>query len=247
MIRSGKPTWGANMLEVSSLWVNIGRIRIIQDISLTVGDNEIVSVLGPNGAGKTTLLRAISGLLAIASGQVNFMGRDITGLKPHQIATRGLRQIPERARVFPLMTVYENLQLGAWTRKDGRQIGATLKRIYELFPVLEERRRQTAGTLSGGERQLLAIGRALMSNPRLLLLDEPTLGLAPIMCQQLDHIIAELHKQGASILLVEQNANFALRVSQRGYVMNTGRVVLSGTCSDLGRDDSIRRTYLGTD
>jgi branched-chain amino acid transport system ATP-binding protein len=234
------------MLEVSSLKVDIGRLHILEDISLNVGENEVVAVIGANGAGKSTLLRALSGLIPASSGKVVFNGKDITHMRPHRIVSLGLSQIPERGRVFPHMSVYENLILGAWTRK-GSELKSSLDTVFSSYPVLEKRKHQMGGTLSGGERQMLAIARALMSRPRLLLLDEPTLGLAPIMCQNLGLILSGLHKGGSSILLVEQNAVLALDVSQRCYVMETGKVVLSGLSRDLRNDDRIRKAYLGAE
>jgi branched-chain amino acid transport system ATP-binding protein len=234
------------MLEVSALKVYIGRLHILEDISLNVGESEVVSVIGANGAGKTTLLKAISGLIPVAGGKVSFGGKDITRMPSHKRVSLGLSQIPERGRVFPHMSVYENLLLGAWTRKSS-EIQPALNDVFSAYPVLEKRKNQMGGTLSGGERQMLAIARALMSKPKLLVLDEPTLGLAPLMCQNLGLILSGLHKDGASILLVEQNAVLALDVSQRCYVMETGKVVLSGKSKDLRNDDRIRKAYLGAE
>jgi branched-chain amino acid transport system ATP-binding protein len=234
------------MLEVSALKVDIGRLHILDDVTLKVGENEVVAVIGANGAGKSTLLRAISGLIPPVAGKVTFQSRDITHLRPHRIVALGLSQIPERGRVFPHMTVFENLVLGAWTRK-GSELRSSLSDVFGAYPVLEKRKNQAAGTLSGGERQMLAIARALMGKPKLLLLDEPTLGLAPIMCQNLGVILSGLHKAGASILLVEQNAVLALNVSQRCYVMETGKIVLNGPSKELRSDDRIRKAYLGAE
>lgn len=235
------------MLEVNGLNVGIGRMPILTDIWLTVGDGEIVTVIGPNGAGKTTLLWALTGAITITSGDVKFLGKSIKGLRPDQIVGHGIAQIPERARIFPEMTVLDHLQLGAWRRKDSREIKQDIEKIYEFFPILKERRKQVAGTLSGGERQMLAIARGLMSKPKLLMLDEPTLGLSPVLCQQLGGIVKELNQQGISILLVEQNALLALSLSHRGYVLETGRIVLQGKASDLITDENVRKSYLGLD
>jgi branched-chain amino acid transport system ATP-binding protein len=235
------------MLEVNGLNVGIGRMPILTDIWLTVGDGEIVTVIGPNGAGKTTLLWALTGAITITSGDVEFLGKSIKGLRPDQIVRHGIAQIPERARIFPEMTVLDHLQLGAWRRKDTREIKQDIEKIYEFFPILKERSKQVAGTLSGGERQMLAIARGLMSKPKLLMLDEPTLGLSPVLCQQLGGIVKELNQQGISILLVEQNALLALSLSHRGYVLETGRIVLQGKASDLMTNENVRKSYLGLD
>lgn len=235
------------MLEVKGLSVGIGRMPILTDISLTVGDGEIVTVIGPNGAGKTTLLWALTGAITITSGDVEFDGKSIRGLRPDQIVGQGIAQIPERARIFPEMTVLDHLRLGAWTRKDSREVKEDIEKIYEFFPVLKERKKQIAGTLSGGERQMLAIARGLMSKPKLLMMDEPTLGLSPVLCQELGKIVKELNQQGTSILLVEQNALLALSISHRGYVLETGRIVFQGKASDLMTNENVRKSYLGID
>jgi len=235
------------MLEITGLNVVIGQVKILSDISLNIGSDEMVAVIGSNGAGKSMLLRSISGLNPIASGEIRFDGKRVNGLRPDQIVRLGISQIPERGRVFPFMTVYEHLQLGAWVQKNSRQVKADMAHVYGHFPVLEERLKQMAGTLSGGERQMIAIGRALMSRPRLLLLDEPTLGLSPVMSLQLGKIVKELHRSGTAILLVEQNASLALAVSQRAYVMETGKIVLEGKASELAMDDRVKKAYLGLD
>ena len=235
------------MLEVRGLSAAIGRMPILTDISLTVDDGEIVSVIGPNGAGKTTLLWTLTGAITITAGDVEFDGKSIRGLRPDQIVRQGIAQIPERGRIFPEMTVLDHLKLGAWTRKDSREIKGDIEKIYEFFPILKERKKQIAGTLSGGERQMLAIARGLMSKPKLLMMDEPTLGLSPVLCQQLGGIVKELNQQGISVLLVEQNALLALSLSHRGYVLETGRVVLQGKASDLMTNEEVRKSYLGID
>ena len=219
------------MLEVRNLKVFMKRVSILDDISFHIDPEEIIAVIGSNGAGKTTLLRALSGLTTIRSGEIKLQGENIHNLPPHRIVERGMSQIPERGRVFPHMTVLEHLQLGAWTQRRSLNLKKELQSIYKLFPVLENRINQLAGTMSGGERQLIAIARALMSKPRILLLDEPTLGVAPIMRQYIGEIIQGLNKKGMTVLIVEQDALLALSISNRGYVLETGRVVLSGISS----------------
>lgn len=233
------------MLKVSNLDVNVGRLPILKGVSLEVGDGEIVTVIGANGAGKTTLLRTISGLSQPSSGEIIFKGQRIDGIKPHHILKMGISQIPERGRIFPHMNVFEHLQLGAWVQHDRKQIKEDMKRICDFFPILAKRKNQAGGTLSGGERQMLAIGRALMSRPQLLLLDEPTLGLAPVICFQLGDIIRELNHQGTTVILVEQNANLALSVANRGYVLETGCIVLHGTTDELKNNPDVKKAYLG--
>lgn len=235
------------MLEVVKLNLHIGQMVILTDVSLSVAKGEIVAIIGSNGAGKSSLLRVISGLVPATSGDIKFEGRSIRGMRPDQIVKLGISQIPERGRVFPFMTVHEHLLLGSWTRKDRHEAKSDMATIFGYFPVLEERRRQMGGTLSGGERQMLAIARALMSRPKLLLLDEPTLGLSPMMSLQLGKIVKELNRSGASILLVEQNASLALAVSHRAYVLETGKIVLEGKSSELAKNDDVRKAYLGID
>jgi len=235
------------MLEVINLNVSIAQMVILADVSLTVDKGEIVAVIGSNGAGKTSLLRAISGLNPITSGEIRFEGKNITGLRPDQIVRLGISQIPERGRIFPHMTVYEHLQLGSWIQKNPKQVREDMDAVFRFFPVLEQRKRQMAGTLSGGERQMVAIARALMSRPRLLLLDEPTLGLSPLMSLQLGKIVQGLNKTGTSVLLVEQNASLALAISHRAYVLETGKIVLDGTSVELARNDGVKKAYLGID
>ncbi len=235
------------MLEVTNLNVSIAQMRILADVSLLVNKGEIVAVIGSNGAGKTSLLRAISGLNPITSGEIRFEGKSITGLRPDQIVRLGISQIPERGRIFPHMTVYEHLQLGSWIQKNSKQIREDVDAVFRFFPVLEQRKKQMAGTLSGGERQMMAIARALMSRPRLLLLDEPTLGLSPLMSLQLGKIVQGLNKTGTSILLVEQNASLALAISHRAYVLETGKIVLEGRSVELAKNDGVKKAYLGID
>lgn len=233
------------MLEIRDLEVHFGVIRALKGISLEVRDGEIVTLLGANGAGKTTTLRTASGLKKPTSGSVLFEGRDITGTTAIERVHMGISHVPEGRRVFSTMTVLENLELGAYHRKDRNGISRDLMKVYELFPILYDRRKQAAGTLSGGEQQMLAIGRALMSRPRLLLLDEPSMGLAPILVQEIFSIITDINREGTTILLVEQNASMALQIANRAYVMETGSIVLKGTGSELMQSEEIKKAYLG--
>ncbi len=235
-----------SLLEVRDLRVAYGAIEAIKGISLDVEEGQVVTLIGTNGAGKTTTLRTLSGLLRPVSGEVLFDGQRLDSLKAHDIVKLGVAHAPEGRRIFPLMTVEENLELGAYSRK-GQGIAKDVDAVFERFPRLLERRSQKAGTLSGGEQQMLAIGRALMSRPRLLMLDEPSMGLSPIMIQLIFATIGELKASGTTILLVEQNASAALSLADVGYVLETGRVVLSGTGSDLLKDDKVRKAYLGED
>lgn len=232
------------MLQVDNLNVYYGNIHAIKDISFDIKQGEIVTLIGANGAGKSTILKTLSGLLRSKTGSVKFMDQDIHHMAPNAIVKNGLAHVPEGRRVFAQMTVEENLEMGAYTRKSS-EIAPSLEHIYDLFPRLKERRRQTAGTLSGGEQQMLAMGRAMMSKPTLLMLDEPSMGLAPILIEQIFDIIKELHKQGTTILLVEQNAQMALSIADRGYVLETGRIVLTAPARDLLEDDAVRKAYLG--
>ena len=232
------------MLSLSDISVSYGMISAIKGISLEVRTGEIVALIGANGAGKSTTLMAISGVAAPASGRLEYEGSDITGMPPHAIVGRGISQVPEGRRIFPRMTVRENLEMGAFLR-NGKRLEEDLDRVYTLFPVLEERSGQLGGTLSGGEQQMLAIGRALMSRPKLLLLDEPSLGLAPIIVSRIFRIIEEINRQGTTVLLVEQNASAALRLATRAYVIETGRIVMQGPAADLANDPGIRKAYLG--
>ena len=234
------------MLTISNLDVYYGAIQALNGVSLTVNEGEIVCMIGANGAGKSTTIRTVSGLVRPRGGEVTFEGKPLHRLPPHEIVTLGVGQSPEGRRVFANMTVRENLELGAFTRdKHKAEKRADLEKAFELFPRLKERETQLAGTLSGGEQQMLAIGRALMARPRLLLLDEPSLGLAPFLVKNIFQIIQDINKQGMTVLLVEQNANQALRIAHRGYVLETGRVVLADTATALLQNDSVRKAYLG--
>ncbi len=232
------------MLEIRDLHVSYGEIPALKGVSLSVATGEIVALLGNNGAGKTTTLKTLSGLLAPRSGEILLEGESVRGMPPHLIVRKGLAHVPEGRRVFNRLTVRENLEMGAYTRSDAA-VSADLDRMFSLFPRLGERRAQVAGTLSGGEQQMLAIGRALMGNPRLLLLDEPSMGLAPVLVEQIFETVRSINGQGTTILLVEQNAALALDVAQRAYVLETGAVVLSGSAADLARNQDVRRAYLG--
>ena len=232
------------MLEVKNINVYYGSIHAIKDISFSVEQGEVVALIGANGAGKSTILKTISGLLRTKTGSISFQNQSITTTIPHKIVAQGLAHVPEGRRIFAQMSVEENLEMGAYTRSNS-EIAPGLERVYERFPRLKERRRQTAGTLSGGEQQMLAMGRALMSHPTLLMLDEPSMGLAPILVEEIFDIIRELHKDGTTILLVEQNAQMALSVADRGYVLETGKIVLSGGGIQLLQDDAVRKAYLG--
>lgn len=233
------------LLEIDNIALRYGRIEALHGISLSVDEGEIVALIGANGAGKTTTMRAVSGLRPVASGAVRFAGEDITKLRADLRVMRGICQSPEGRGIFPGMTVLENLDMGAYTRRDTAAIAADLERVFTLFPRLAERRKQAGGTLSGGEQQMLAVGRALMSRPKLLLLDEPSMGLAPMVIQQIFEIVTEINKQGTTILLVEQNAQQALSRAHRGYVLETGRIVKEGTGQDLLNDNAVRDAYLG--
>ncbi|MET0484904.1 MAG: ABC transporter ATP-binding protein [Candidatus Rokuibacteriota bacterium] len=233
------------MLELSGLRAAYGPIEALRGIDLQVQAGELVCLLGANGAGKSTTLRTISGLLRPTAGRIVFDGRSIAGLEPGAILQAGIAHCPEGRRVFPYMSVEENLLMGAYVRRDGAGITADLERVCGHFPVLAERRRQAAGTLSGGEQQMLAIGRALMARPKLILFDEPSLGLAPTLVETTFAIIADIRRQGTTVLMVEQNAYLALRMADRAYVLETGRIVLAGAAADLMADDHVRRAYLG--
>jgi branched-chain amino acid transport system ATP-binding protein len=235
------------LLEVKDLKVSYGKIQAIKGISLNVKQGEIVTLVGANGAGKTTLLKTISGILKPSDGVINFEGKDIQGIAPHDRVIEGLCQAPEGRGIFPGMTVLENLEMGKYARKDWKnELKEDLDRMYHLFPRLKERQNQAGGTLSGGEQQMLSIGRALMSRPRLLLLDEPSMGLAPMFIQQIFNIIREIQTQGVSILLVEQNAAQALSCANRAYILETGNIVKEGAGKDLLNDEAIKKAYLGT-
>ena len=235
------------LLEVEDIQVAYGKILAVKGISFHVDEGEVVSLIGTNGAGKTTTLRTISGLLRPADGQIRFNGKRIDGMAAHKIVELGLAQSPEGRHIFPRMTIEQNLLLGAYLRKSDSDIDKDVQRAYDLFPVLGERRRQAAGTLSGGEQQMLAMGRALMSKPKLLMLDEPSMGLSPIMMQRIMTTVSELREQGVTILLVEQNAQAALSLADRGYVIETGRVVLEDNGRALLGNEQVRKAYLGED
>lgn len=233
------------MLEVKDLEVYYGVIQAIKGVSFEVNKGEIIALIGANGAGKTTILHTITGLLSPKNGSVFYEGTDITKIPAHKIVSLGIAHVPEGRRVFADLSVYENLKMGAYTRKDKREIAETLERVYTRFPRLKERKNQMAGTLSGGEQQMLAMGRALMSNPKIILMDEPSMGLSPILVNEIFDIIQEVSKSGTTVLLVEQNAKKALSIADRAYVLETGKIVLDGNAAELLNDDSIKKAYLG--
>ena len=231
------------MLKVADLHVYYGNIHAVKGVSFQVEEGEIVSLIGANGAGKSTILKTVSGVLRAKSGSVSFLGQDITKVEAHKIVHRGLAHVPEGRRIFLKMTVMENLEMGAFTKNEVSK--ADIEKVFERFPRLKERQNQVAGTLSGGEQQMLAMGRALMSTPKLLMLDEPSMGLAPLLVEQIFDIIKTLHAAGTTILLVEQNAGMALEVADRAYVLETGRITLSGTGTELAQSEDVKRAYLG--
>ena len=233
------------MLDIKDINVYYGAIHAIKGISLEVNEGEIVTLIGANGAGKSTTLRTISGLLKPKTGTINFLGNDIAGMPAHKIVREGISQVPEGRRIFAEMTVMENLELGAFIRDDKEGIAQDLQMVFGRFPRLEERKLQLAGTLSGGEQQMLAMGRALMSRPKLLLLDEPSMGLAPLLIREIFSIIVDINKTGTTVLLVEQNANMALSIANRAYVLETGRITISGDAKELAASEDIRKAYLG--
>ncbi len=233
------------MLTVENLNVYYGMIHALKNVSFHVEEGEIVALIGANGAGKTTTLQTVSGMLQAKSGSVHFENQDITKMPSHRIVQLGISHVPEGRRMFANLTVYENLRMGAYTRKDKKEIEESLARVYERFPRLKERTRQLAGTLSGGEQQMLAMGRALMSNPRLLLLDEPSMGLSPLLVSEIFDIIESISKQGVTILLVEQNAKKALSIADRGYVLETGNIVMEDSAQALLNNEAIKKAYLG--
>ncbi len=234
-----------SMLRLEGVRAAYGSVEALKGIDLEVREGELVTLIGANGAGKTSTLKAISGVLRASAGRITFDGADIHRLKPAQILKRGIAHCPEGRRVFPYMTVRENLEMGAFTRSDSTAIRADLDRVFGMFPILQERLAQVAGTLSGGEQQMLAIGRALMSRPRLVLFDEPSLGLAPTIVERVFRIVAEIRAQGTTILMVEQNAHLALKIADRGYVLETGTIALDGAADALAGDEHVRRAYLG--
>ena len=233
------------LLEVHNATVHYHKVAALRGVSLDVPDGSVVTIIGANGAGKSTLLRAISGLESLSEGEIRFSGQRIDGTLPEKVVALGIAQVPEGRRVFPDLTVQENLNTGAYLRRDREQVSRDLDGVFEHFPRLRERRRQWAKTLSGGEQQMLAIGRALMSNPRLLLLDEPTIGLSPVLVQEMARIIREIHARGVPVVLVEQNAELALRLADYAYVLEIGSVALHGPASELHENDHVRRAYLG--
>jgi branched-chain amino acid transport system ATP-binding protein len=233
------------MLEIKNLEVYYGVIQAIKGISFNVNKGEVIALIGANGAGKTTTLQTITGMIQPSAGEIIFNGKDITKIPGHKIVSMGMAHVPEGRRVFAQLSVYENLKLGAYTRKDKAEIAASLERVYKSFPRLQERRNQLAGTLSGGEQQMLAMGRALMSKPSIILMDEPSMGLSPIFVEEIFNIIREISSEGTTVLLVEQNAKKALEIANRAYVLETGKIVLSGDAHELMNDDSIKKAYLG--
>jgi len=233
------------ILEVENIHSYYGNIHALKGISLTVEKGEIVTLIGANGAGKSTTLRTISGLMKPREGSVRFDGEDLAPFKPHDLIFKGMSMVPEGRRIFARLTVSENLEMGAYTRKDAAEISADLERVFTLFPRLKERRKQVGGTLSGGEQQMLATGRALMAHPRLLLMDEPSMGLAPVLVESIFDTIIQINKEGTTILLVEQNALMALSIASRGYVLQTGEIVVQDTAEELKKNKMIQKSYLG--
>ena len=233
------------MLELSNLSVSYGENRVLRGIDLSIGEGEIVCLIGNNGAGKTTMLRTLSGLLKPESGTVRFLGKTLNGLPPHKIVRMGISHVPEGRRIFAGLTVIENLVLGSFLRKEDAEVKRDMDNVFELFPVLHERRKQPGGTLSGGEQQMLAIGRALMARPKMLFLDEPSLGLAPLVVENIFSTIIKINQLGTTVLLVEQNASVALSAARRGYVLDGGEIALEGSSQDLAKDDQVRKAYLG--
>ena len=233
------------MLEVKNLEVYYGVIQAIKGISFEVNEGEVIALIGANGAGKTTTLQTITGMLQPKAGEIIFEGKDISKIPGHKIVSMGMAHVPEGRRVFANMTVLQNLKMGAFTRSDKNEIDATIEKVYKRFPRLKERQNQTAGTLSGGEQQMLAMGRALMSQPKIILMDEPSMGLSPIFVNEIFDIIKEVSESGTTVLLVEQNAKKALSIADRAYVLETGRITLEGKASDLLHDESVQKAYLG--
>lgn len=233
------------LLEIKDLEVNYGVIKAIKGVSFDVNEGEIIALIGANGAGKTTILHTIAGLIQAKKGSIVFDGKELTKTPPHKIVSMGMAHVPEGRRIFQQLSVLENLKLGAYTRKDKSEIASTLKMVYERFPRLEERKNQVAGTLSGGEQQMLAMGRALMSKPRIILMDEPSMGLSPLLVSEIFDIIKVINESGTTVLLVEQNAKKALSIADRAYVLETGNITLSGDAKDLINDESVKKAYLG--
>lgn len=233
------------LLEIKDLEVNYGVIKAIKGVSFDVNEGEIIALIGANGAGKTTILHTITGLIQAKKGSIVFDGKELTKTPPHKIVSMGMAHVPEGRRIFQQLSVLENLKLGAYTRKDKSEIASTLKMVYERFPRLEERKNQVAGTLSGGEQQMLAMGRALMSKPRIILMDESSMGLSPLLVSEIFDIIKVINESGTTVLLVEQNAKKALSIADRAYVLETGKITLSGDAKDLINDESVKKAYLG--
>lgn len=233
------------LLEIKDLEVNYGVIKAIKGVSFDVNEGEIIALIGANGAGKTTILHTITSLIQAKKGSIVFDGKELTKTPPHKIVSMGMAHVPEGRRIFQQLSVLENLKLGAYTRKDKSEIASTLKMVYERFPRLEERKNQVAGTLSGGEQQMLAMGRALMSKPRIILMDEPSMGLSPLLVSEIFDIIKVINESGTTVLLVEQNAKKALSIADRAYVLETGKITLSGDAKDLINDESVKKAYLG--
>jgi len=244
-----KPIWEPKtlLLKVDNASVYYDKVEAIRDVTIEVPEGQVIALIGANGAGKSTTLRLISGLVRPKSGQVLYEGQPIHAMAPEQITHIGIAHVPEGRRVFPQMSVLENLEMGAYLRRDTAGINRDMEDMFHRFPRLKERRKQAAGTMSGGEQQMLAMARALMSAPRIVLMDEPSLGLSPVMCQEIARVIRDLHKEGRTIVLVEQNARLALALAETGYVLETGKVALHGPAADLSTDDAVRRTYLGID
>ena len=234
-----------SLLEVKNLGISFGGLRAVDGFHISIEKGQLYGLIGPNGAGKTTTLQTITGMLSPAAGEIIFEGCDISKIPGHKIVSMGMAHVPEGRRVFAELSVYENLKLGAYTRKDKKEIEETLARVYKSFPRLEERKNQLAGTLSGGEQQMLAMGRALMSKPKIILMDEPSMGLSPILVEEIFHIIREISASGTTVLLVEQNAKKALAIADRAYVLETGNIVLSGDAKEMMNNDSIKKAYLG--
>jgi branched-chain amino acid transport system ATP-binding protein len=234
------------LLEMRDVFVQYGKAAALKGISLEANEGEVVTLIGSNGAGKTTTLRAISGLEVPSRGEIRFLGKTINGLDPHVIVKMGIAHVPEGRRVFGPMTVEENLELGAYLRKDRQKMAEDLEQIYQSFPVLKQRRKQRAGSLSGGEQQMLAMARALMTSPEVLLLDEPSLGLSPLLVREVGRIISRINKQGVTIILIEQNARMALRLAHRAYILELGNIILQGNARDLMNDEGVKKAYLGT-
>lgn len=235
----------SEMLKITDLHVNYGMIQAIKGVDFHVDEGEIIALIGANGAGKTTILHTITGLVPAASGKIEYKGSDLTKVPAHKIVSMGMSHVPEGRRIFQELSVYDNLLLGAFTRRQKSEIAESIERIYKHFPRLEERKNQIAGTLSGGEQQMLAIGRALMSRPSIILMDEPSMGLSPLYVSEIFAIIQEINKDGTTVLLVEQNAKKALSISNRAYVLETGNIVLEGDAKELMRNDQVKRAYLG--